>query len=94
MGKKTSNKGKGSYATYQAEGRRDKNRTARLLKHLKSFPNDKAAESALMRAKPAKRAPNKKGNFPTQKMYHTLDSAGHKLLMPSFDPVLPKIVSK
>jgi len=94
MGKKTSNKGKGSYATYQAEGRRDKNRTARLLKHLKAYPEDAAAQSALKRAKPPRRASGKKGNFPAQKTYHILTTAGHKVEMPTFDPTVPKLVTK
>jgi len=93
MGKKVSNKGRGSYATYQAEGRRDKNRTARLLKHLKAYPEDTAAAKALKKAKPVRKASRKKGNFPDQKFY-TTDSAGHKFLIPEFDAIPPKKIGK
>lgn len=35
-------------ARYLKEGRQEKNRERRILRHLKKYPNDKAAEKALL----------------------------------------------
>ena len=47
MGKKSQFKGKKQYAHYESQGRYAKNKKAKLLRHLKSNPDDKAAKKAL-----------------------------------------------
>lgn len=54
MAKKKSLKGKGTYAVYQKESRRDKNRIARIKRHMKKHPEDAQSARALGVTKPAK----------------------------------------
>ena len=45
--KKRSSKGKGWYARYRNEDRREKSKARRLVRHLLRFPGDKIAVKAL-----------------------------------------------
>jgi hypothetical protein len=83
MSKKKSMKGKGSYAAYRAESRAEKNRAARLAKHLKSHPNDKQTARAKGKAKSAKLAPSSKLGRKTAK-FVLRSPAGHVIPMPLF----------
>ena len=87
MGKRVSKKGKGYYVTYAVEGRREKNRIARLNRHLKKFPDDAAALKALKTAKAPRKASRVKGHFPDEKVF-VVDGAGHKTPVGSFEPVI------
>lgn len=54
MGKKKSNRGKGSFAVYKSETRSVKNKVRAIARHVKQNPNDEMAKAAL------KAAPNSK----------------------------------
>lgn len=82
MAKKKSRKGKGSYATYKAESRLDKNRARKLAKHLAKHPADKQAEVAV--GKPARVRKASRGNACPAQKHYWYDGAGQKHLMPSF----------
>jgi len=57
MGKKISLKGKKSYATYKAANTYEKNAKKKLQRHLKKFPDDECAKSALTHIKYRRQTP-------------------------------------
>ena len=60
MTKKASYKGKKLYATYKATSAFEKNRKAKLRRHLKRYPNDDVAQKALTLSGTPRKAPNNK----------------------------------
>jgi hypothetical protein len=83
--KKKSHKGKGSYAVYASKNQAEKNRIAKLKRHLKKHPNDSQAEKATKHSGTRRTAPNTKGHFPAKKNI-IRDKAGHVIVMPKFTP--------
>lgn len=81
--RKKSRKGKGSYLSYSAENRLQKNRNRKLKKHLKLHPEDEQARQALKSAKTPRKA--SRGSTPTVKTV-LRDASGNKLPWPSFSP--------
>jgi len=80
--KKKSMKGKGSYAAYANAGKREKNRNARLKRHLKNQPNDKQAAKALGKPlAPKKPSRNKVGQVEAEVRIYA--GNGERLQLPS-----------
>jgi hypothetical protein len=85
MSKKKSMKGKGTYAVYNAESRREKNRAKRLEKHLKKHPGDKQTLKYFGAAVSAKRvSESKTGQKQARVTLH--DGAGRPVSLPDFEP--------
>lgn len=84
MAKKKSNKGKGSYASYVANGSLEKNSKVKRARHAKRHPND---EQSVKQAKPrvAKQKARTKGNYPAPKT-KLRDAAGNLVPWPEFKP--------
>lgn len=91
--RKSSQKGKGTFAAYKTEGRALKNKIARLERRVKSHPNDEVAKAALKRAKAGKMtlraASRNKGNFPPAKTFITVNG-WQKVEMGDFTPAFMK----
>ena len=83
MAKKKYQKGKGTYLTYQAENRLQKNRDRKLKNHMKRFPNDQQAFEALQKPKTPRKA--SRGHTPETETV-LRDAAGNKLNWPTFTP--------
>lgn len=82
MAKKKSLKGKGTYAAYKAESRAEKNKAAKLARHLRKHPNDEQAEKAVGKPHNYRKAP--RGGSAVEPTFYLLNEAGHKLPMPLF----------
>jgi hypothetical protein len=89
MAKKKSLKGKGYYAVYASTNQAEKNRIAKIKRHLKKHPEDAQAQAALKQVGTRRAASNTKGNHPKPESFYR-NSAGHKVLMPNFDPATKK----
>lgn len=76
MAKKTTAAQKARFSAYSGDGRREKNRAAKLARHVKAHPEDAQSKKAVGRKLSKKNAPKTKGNFPPAKPMVLVDSAG------------------
>lgn len=76
MAKKPSAARKARFSSYESSGTRQKNRDAKLARHVKANPEDAQARKAVGK-KLAKKVPSKvKGNFKPAKAFVLVDAAG------------------
>lgn len=75
---------KAQYAGYAAQLKRDKNRKARLARHLKNHPNDAQTASAEGTSGTYRSKSHTKGNFPKSKDFVVVN--GQKVVLGSVEP--------
>ena len=79
MAKKSSFKGKKQYPTYKAENRVYKNKIAKLERHIKAYPEDEQAKTALARIQKdgytGRQRPHVAGSNPTTPGPHLIPGA-------------------
>lgn len=81
---------KEQYGAYASQLKRIKNRKVKLARHLIKFPNDEQALRASKTEGTQRTKPHTKGNYPAPVDTVTIDKAGTKELVGSFDPFIKK----
>lgn len=76
MANKTSAARKARFSSYESSGTRQKNRDAKLARHVKANPEDAQARKAVGKKVAKKVASKVKGNFKPAKAFVLVDAAG------------------